>query len=134
MPKKRRYRQTGTALSVPTSRKYGDDAIAKDGTLYTVDESANLVEQAKAVYAVPITIPTASWVASTTHTGYSRQAAITASGILATDNVIINLDAASVVVANTAGVLPGGVTTTNTVTLFAKQNPTAALNGVLRKI
>ena len=86
---------------------------------------------ANPVRKVSISIPTSAWVASTTYAGYVRQAAVTVSGLLATEDATVKLDITSIIVAETAGLMRGGVTAAGTLTLYARQNPTAALNGVV---
>ena len=79
---------------------------------------------------LPFTVPTNLWTASVTYPEYPFEAAVPVAGITSSSDAIIIFDAASVIAANNAQVLSGGMTLTDAVKIFAVEAPSAALTGV----
>ena len=105
---------TPTANYHPATKKYVDDKVSAAG----------------GSSSVTVTVATTAWAADTTYTGYGFKATVTATGVTASNNIVVGMSATATLeqeeACAAAGVQCKGQAA-NQIILYAKTAPTVAL-------
>lgn len=105
---------TPTANYHPATKKYVDDKVSAAG----------------GSSSVTVTVATTAWAADTTYTGYGFKATVTATGVTASNNIVVGMSATATLeqeeACAAAGVQCKGQAA-NQIILYAKTKPTVAL-------